>query len=29
MRRAGFAEVSYEFMTGGIVALHVGKTDNC
>jgi demethylmenaquinone methyltransferase/2-methoxy-6-polyprenyl-1,4-benzoquinol methylase len=25
MRRAGFAQVSYEFLTGGIVALHVGQ----
>ncbi len=24
MRRAGFAEVSYEYLTGGIVALHCG-----
>jgi len=24
MRRAGFAEVSYEYLTGGIVALHLG-----
>jgi demethylmenaquinone methyltransferase/2-methoxy-6-polyprenyl-1,4-benzoquinol methylase len=28
MKRAGFAEVSYEYLTGGIVALHVGKTDS-
>jgi len=26
MRAAGFAEVSYEYMTGGIVALHIGVT---
>lgn len=25
MRRAGFAEVAYEFLTGGIVALHLGR----
>ena len=25
MRAAGFAEVSYEFLTGGIVALHLGR----
>jgi demethylmenaquinone methyltransferase / 2-methoxy-6-polyprenyl-1,4-benzoquinol methylase len=25
MRRAGFAEVTYEFLTGGIVALHLGR----
>ena len=25
MRRAGFAEVGYEFLTGGIVALHLGR----
>lgn len=25
MRRAGFAEVTYEFLTGGIVALHRGR----
>ena len=25
MRRAGFAEVRYEFLTGGIVALHLGR----
>ena len=25
MRRAGFSEVSYELLTGGIVALHLGK----
>jgi ubiquinone/menaquinone biosynthesis C-methylase UbiE len=25
MRRAGFAEVSFEYLTGGAVALHVGK----
>ena len=24
MRRAGFADVRYEYMTGGIVALHLG-----
>jgi len=24
MRRAGFAQVSYEYLTGGIVALHQG-----
>jgi demethylmenaquinone methyltransferase/2-methoxy-6-polyprenyl-1,4-benzoquinol methylase len=24
MRRAGFAQVSYEYLTGGIVALHLG-----
>ena len=28
MRCAGFAGVSYEYMTGGIVALHVGQVDN-
>jgi demethylmenaquinone methyltransferase/2-methoxy-6-polyprenyl-1,4-benzoquinol methylase len=26
MRAAGFAEVSYEYLTGGSVALHLGKT---
>jgi demethylmenaquinone methyltransferase/2-methoxy-6-polyprenyl-1,4-benzoquinol methylase len=25
MRRAGFAEVSFEYLTGGIVALHIGR----
>jgi len=25
MRRAGFAEVTFEYLTGGIVALHVGR----
>jgi demethylmenaquinone methyltransferase / 2-methoxy-6-polyprenyl-1,4-benzoquinol methylase len=25
MRRAGFADVTYEFLTGGIVALHLGR----
>lgn len=25
MRRAGFSEVTHEYLTGGIVALHVGK----
>ena len=25
MRRAGFTQASYEFLTGGIVALHVGR----
>ena len=25
MRRAGFAEASYEYLTGGIVALHLGQ----
>lgn len=25
MRRAGFSQVSYEFLTGGIVALHLGR----
>jgi demethylmenaquinone methyltransferase / 2-methoxy-6-polyprenyl-1,4-benzoquinol methylase len=25
MRRAGFAEVNYEYLTGGIVALHIGQ----
>ncbi len=25
MRRAGFAAVDYEYLTGGIVALHVGR----
>ena len=25
MRRAGFAEVSFEYLTGGIVALHLGR----
>jgi demethylmenaquinone methyltransferase/2-methoxy-6-polyprenyl-1,4-benzoquinol methylase len=24
MRRAGFAEIEYEYLTGGIVALHLG-----
>jgi len=24
MRRAGFARVSFEYLTGGIVALHLG-----
>ena len=27
LRHAGFAEASYEFMTGGIVALHLGRVD--
>jgi demethylmenaquinone methyltransferase/2-methoxy-6-polyprenyl-1,4-benzoquinol methylase len=26
MRRAGFADVSFEYLTGGIVALHLGRT---
>lgn len=26
MRRAGFSQVSYEYLTGGIVALHLGRT---
>jgi demethylmenaquinone methyltransferase/2-methoxy-6-polyprenyl-1,4-benzoquinol methylase len=25
MQRAGFAEVSFEYLTGGIVALHIGR----
>jgi demethylmenaquinone methyltransferase/2-methoxy-6-polyprenyl-1,4-benzoquinol methylase len=25
MRRAGFEEVSFEYLTGGIVALHLGR----
>jgi len=25
MRSAGFAEVSFEYLTGGIVALHLGR----
>ena len=25
MRRAGFADVSFEYLTGGIVALHLGR----
>jgi demethylmenaquinone methyltransferase/2-methoxy-6-polyprenyl-1,4-benzoquinol methylase len=28
MRAAGFAEVSYEYLTGGIVALHVGTVSS-
>jgi demethylmenaquinone methyltransferase/2-methoxy-6-polyprenyl-1,4-benzoquinol methylase len=26
MHSAGFAEVSFEYLTGGIVAVHVGRT---
>ena len=25
MRAAGFADVSFEYLTGGIVALHIGR----